>query len=217
MNKKKLSDNLKILIVDDHEVLRDGLKLLIRKRIKKSDISESGSGEDAILKNFEIKPDIIILDISLPDMAGYEIIGRLKKDNTAVKIIILTMYDNEKYIIDAYKKGAQAYLLKENASNNIIKAIENVFKNGVFYAPSHPEDIIERISSNKNTDSVLTNREIEVLKYVADGKTNKEISKILILSVRTVEVHRKNFMNKLKLKTSAELVIYALKNGYRKI
>ena len=216
MNKKN-QGSLRVLIVDDHRVLREGLVLLVKSKYSNYTILEAGTGLEAVDICKKEFPSIVILDISLPDIDGLEIISSILDISSDIKIIMLTMYDNENFLFSAYEKGARGYLLKETASDYLIKAISHVHKNTGFYAPSYPSNILDIIKSDNGVRSALTKREIEILKLITQGKTNKNISIMLKLSVRTVEVHRKNLMDKLNLKTPAELVIYSLKNGYTKI
>jgi DNA-binding NarL/FixJ family response regulator len=215
---------MKIFLVDDHVILREGLKLILKQIPEIEIIGESGDGVDALEKIERLKPDLVVLDISLPGMTGIEIVRNLRKYNSSTKIIILSRHDNEEYIQQVLKMGIQAYVLKDDAGDDLIRAIEAVKKEERYLSPritskllSNFENQGKRTNNNSSPESelfsVLTNRERQILKLLGEGKSNEEISRQLWIALRTVKVHRQNIMKKLNIHNVAELVKYAIKAG----
>lgn len=213
---------IRIYLVDDHEIVRDGIKSLLQKEKDFIITGEAGSfGELLRLFEYEI-PDLILMDISLPDKSGIEIARYVKANYSGVKIIMLSMHINNEYIFNSLQAGANAYLPKNSSKKELIEAIRSVVA-GEDYLSSEVSDVIlkgylkrAKGSSDKidTGNEKLTNREEEILKHVVEGKGNKEIAESLFISVRTVESHKNHIMQKLEIKSTVELIKYAINNNY---
>ena len=212
----------RIFLSDDHAILRDGLKHIITSNPDYEVIGESGDGRDALEKIEKMKPDIVILDISMPSMTGVEVARNIKKYNPNIKIIILTQYDSSEYIKQLLKYGVEGYILKENASDELLRAIGEVQKGNNFLSPEITKKVVtdfkETGESGKSKElktqfSLLSPREREILKLIADGNSNVQIASILFISDQTVKTHRANIMKKLDIHNLAELIKFAMKDG----
>ena len=208
---------IKVLVVDDHVLIRKGLVLLLQAYPEISIVGEAGEGEEAIKIALKEEPDVILMDISMPNgidgiVATQEILRHSKK----IKVILLSMHDEEGYIQKAIEIGANGYILKNSQGGDLYRAIEQVHKGERYYKVGLPPEQIERMFGNKGKKqaSVLTLREQEVLRLVVYGNTNKQISLKLSISPKTVENHKANIMNKLNLKQKSELIQYAIANRY---
>jgi len=203
--------SLKILLVDDHSLIRDGIKSAISASNSRHKIHEADSVEAANSEIKKTKPDVIVLDISLPDGNGMDLAEDIKSGNDTVKIIMLSMYDDYDYISRCLEIGVDGYVLK-NEGEEVVPAIEEAMMSKKYYSSGVKDLIINQYTKkiqNKNTDEVkinLTNREKEVMKFVVDGLTSKEIADELYISTRTVDTHRSNIMKKLKVKNSIGLI-----------
>jgi DNA-binding NarL/FixJ family response regulator len=207
-----------IVIADDHALFRRGLKGLLEEEAGIKVIAEAGDGLELInlLKSKKLTPHLVILDISMPNLRGIEAIREIKAINPKVKILIVTMHKDKEYLYEALTAGADGYFLKMDAHSELFAAIDKI-RNGKIYVSPHLAEKLEngwehiRRGFDK---SVLTNREKEVLKLIAEGRANKEIANVLFISVHTVERHRANIMQKLNVKKAADLVKYAMQKGY---
>lgn len=208
----------KIYLADDHAILRDGLKHILSSEGGMVVVGEAGDGKTAYEEIERIKPDVAVLDISMPVLTGLEVARLLRKYNNEIKIIILSRHDNEEYIQEALKNGINGYILKDNAGDDLIRAIHEVLKGNVYLSPRIVTMLTRGIVTNEKNDKnvrdgILSHREKEVLKLVAEGKQSSEIASLLRISVKTVKVHRLNIMNKLDIHNVTDLVKYAIKNG----
>jgi len=208
----------KIYLADDHAILRDGLKHILSGEGGMVVVGEAGDGKTAYEEIERIKPDVAVLDISMPVLTGLEVARLLHKYNNEIKIIILSRHDNEEYIQEALKNGINGYILKDNAGDDLIRAIHEVLKGNVYLSPRIVTMLTKGIVTNEKNDKnvrdgILSHREKEVLKLVAEGKQSSEIASLLRISVKTVKVHRLNIMNKLDIHNVTDLVKYAIKNG----
>jgi two-component system response regulator DegU len=211
---------IKILIVDDHRIIRDGLKSLLSGEKDIEIIGEASNGEDALEKNRELKPDIIIADITMPEMNGIEMTRTICREGTGAKVLMVSMHDNEDYINQALEVGASGFLLKDSSKDELIKAIKAV-ENGETYCSGEVSKILlnkfllssksKKLKTEAEEKLDLTKREKEILKLISDGLSNKEIATKLFVSTRTVDTHRYNLMQKLGVKNGAELVRLAFK------
>lgn len=216
---------MKTLIIDDHAILREGLKLILHQVQDLEIIGEAGDGKTALEKIEQTKPNLILLDISLPEMSGVEVARNVRKNYPDIKIIILSRHDNEEYIQQLLKLGIHAYVLKDDAGDDLIRAIEAVKQNERYLSPRITTRIVtnlEQQGRRKRTTSdseegklfsILTHRERQILKHIGEGKSNEEIAKELQIALRTVKVHRQNIMKKLDIHNVAELVKFAIKSG----
>jgi DNA-binding NarL/FixJ family response regulator len=208
-----------ILLADDHTIVRQGIKRIIEEVQNYMVIGEVGDGLQILPKVKELHPDIIILDISMPKLRGIEAVSEIKKIDEDIKILILTVHKNEEYVYECLSSGANGYILKEDAAKELIFAIDSIKQNKIYISSNFRSDVILDLIKrkgdlrDKSSIELLTNREREVLKLIAEGYANKRIAKLLSISVRTVERHRSNIMKKLNVSNVVELVKYALKLG----
>ena len=205
----------RVLIVDDHAVVRAGLKLLVDGEQDLETVGEAGSARDAIFEARSLKPDIVLLDVVMPDQNGIEIVPQLLKENPDSKVLVLSMQDEPRYVREAFEAGASGYVLKEAADSELVAAIREVAGGGRYVHPELGARLVAAESEERKRaeDDPLSDREREVLRLLALGHTNQEIAKQLYISVRTAETHRAHIMQKLRLQSRAELVRYALDQG----
>ncbi|MDH5380367.1 MAG: response regulator transcription factor [Cyclobacteriaceae bacterium] len=208
-----MKDNpLNILLVDDHSVMREGLKLLIKSWFKKAEIGETCNAHEAINLFQKHAFDIVITDYEMPEMNGLELTRTLIKQNPKTRVIVLSMHQDEVYVKECINAGAKAYLSKAlDDSDDIIQAIERVLEGGVYYGKKTSEILLSEMFVSK--DKKLSLKEIEIIKHIANGLVYKEIADKMNISPRTVETHRKNIMEKLGVDTNAHIIRYAIKNG----
>ncbi len=207
---------LSILIVDDHGIVASGLRMLIQSYNSFKVVAEASNAKEAIELSKKYKPDIVILDISLPDINGLEIIKTIKGASNKSKILVLTMHDNKQYLQKAFDEGASGYLLKQSADEDLLYALKTVAKGDMYIQPSLLSNLYtEKDSLQKTREELLWNtlsdREKEVMLLVAKGFTNKEIAKKLFLSDKTVATYRARACSKLDISTKSEIVSLALK------
>ncbi len=203
---------IKVLLVEDHTIVREGLRLVLKSQQQGIEIrGEAQNGQEAVEMAAEVKPDIVIMDVSLPVLNGIEATKRIKKLSPRTKVIALTMYDNAELAFQMMKAGASGYLVKNTAGINLLEAIKLIMKGNAFYCPSISTKTmgryLERVRNQE--DEELTTREKEVLRFIAESYTNKKIAKELFISVKTVRNHRYNIMEKLDIHDVASLVRYA--------
>lgn len=211
----------RIFIADDHAILREGLLSIINGVPEYEVIGESGDGREALEKIEKLKPDVVILDISLPSMTGVEISRQIRKYHPEIKIIILSQHDNDDYVEHLMQYGVHGYILKENTAIDLLRAIDEVKKDNIYLSPQITKKIVNsfmlyRRNSTEPQEQItarLTPRELEIVKLIAEGKSSKQISSILFISGKTVNAHRTNIMKKLDVNKVTDLVIYAIKKG----
>jgi len=208
-----------IMLADDHTMIRQGLKRIIEENSLYEVVAETGDGLQILPSTRKHSPDMIILDISMPHLRGIEAIGKIRRINKKIKILILTMHKNEDYVYECLSAGAHGYVLKEDADSELLSAIDSL-KNGKFYiSQSFSSDVIRNFvkrqsgTDRKSVFEVLTNREREILQLIAEGKSNKRIAYLLSLSTRTVEHHRLRIMKKLNISKIADLIRFAIRHG----
>ena len=210
---------IKLLLVDDHAVVRSGLRMLLENEADLVLVGEAGSGKEALSLVPQLMPDVIIMDITLPDMSGIEVTQRLKQAYPNIAIVALTMHEDQQYFFEMLRVGASAYVPKRAAPDDLITAIRSAYRGDVYIYPSLGRllvnDFISRAGEGdeKVTMTGLTQREQEVLSMLAEGKTNDEIASELVISPHTVARHRENLMGKLGLHNRSELVKYAIRKG----
>jgi two-component system response regulator NreC len=205
----------RVLIVDDHAVVRSGLKLVLDADEGIEPVGEAGTARDAIFEARALKPDVILLDVVMPDQSGLEIIPTLLHENPDTKILVLSMQDDPRYVREAFDAGASGYVLKEAADSEVVAAVREVAGGGRYVDPELGARLVAAESAERRRaeEDPLSEREGEVLRLLALGHTNQEIAKQLYISVRTAETHRAHIMQKLRLSSRAELVRYALDRG----
>lgn len=208
---------IKVILVDDHAIVRDGIKALIQTEGIEVINEASSAGKFFNLLKVQ-QPDIAILDISLPDISGIEITKKLSKEYPDIKIIILSMHLNEDFIFNAVKAGALAYLPKNTNRHELIEAIRKVAQGEEYFSEPVSNIILKSFVKKVKNDQeaigedTLTKRELEILKLFAEGRSNKEIAELLFISARTVESHKNHIMQKLGLRSTVELIKFAIKN-----
>ncbi len=206
---------ISVVLVDDHAVVRSGIRLLLDKQEDIEVIGEAGNAKDAVFRARALKPDVILLDVVMPGESGIEVLPRLLEESPETKVLVLSMQDDPSYVREAFAAGAQGYVLKEAADEEVVSAVREIAKGGRYVHPALgarmvAADAEERAAAEADP---LSDREREVLRLLALGHTNQEIAGKLYISVRTAESHRAHVMQKLRLATRAELVRYALSRG----
>lgn len=212
-------DNYRILLADDHVLIRHGIKNITQKDEKFRVVGEVGNGKELMdfLKTSEV--EIIILDISMPGIGGMEAIGLVKRQYPLVKILMLTMHKNKQYFYNAMSAGADGYLMKDDSDEQLLVALNKILSGKSYISPSMTDDFADDVISmyrneKKSPFQEMTKREKEILQFVVQGYTSKKIAKQLNLSQRTIDHHRSNLLRKFKRKNSVDLVNYAVRNGF---
>jgi two-component system response regulator NreC len=209
----------RVLLADDHRLMRSGLRLVIEQHPEFSVVGEADDGRQAAAMAESLKPDVIVMDIGMPNLNGIEAARQIAGEHPEIAIVMLSMHADEGYVLRALKAGARAYLLKDSAEEDLTRAIEAVRDGKSFFSPAVSkvllEDYVRKLQRAGMEDSydLLSGREREVLQLVAEGKSSKEIAGLLNLSTYTVETHRSNIMQKLNLKGIPELILYAVRKG----
>jgi DNA-binding NarL/FixJ family response regulator len=205
------------LLGDDHNVMRRGLRLLLESQPGFQVVAEASDGRQAVAEAEAKAPDVVVLDIGMPNLNGIEAAQRIVAERPGTAVVILSMHSDEGYVIRALKAGVMGYLLKDSAEGDLIEAIKTVSEGKTFFSPEVSkllvEDYVRQIRAREVEDSyeLLTTREREILQMVAEGKSNKEVAATLNLSLHTVETHRRNLQEKLGLHNFAELLLYAVR------
>ena len=210
-----------VLIVDDHPFFREGLKSLLAKQSTYEVVGEAGNGEEGLRKAKEIRPDLVIMDIGLPDVSGIDVTRNIRETLAETRIVILSMHLRIDYITKAFRAGATGYITKESATERLLECFESVSRGEYFMDPSLAHEVVENLMKFPGDDvrvddegySTLTRREKEVMCLLADGLSTKEIAEKLFISRKTVENHRSNILSKLDLHSTVALVRYAAKFG----
>jgi len=209
----------KILLADDHTIMRSGLRLLLEKQEDFEVVGEAEDGRQAVAMAEKLRPDVAVLDIGMPNLNGIEAARQITSSQPETAVVILSMHSDESYVMRALKSGAKAYLLKDSAEADLIRAVHAVREGKSFFSPSVSrmllEDYVRQMHQRGAEDSyeLLTGREREILQLIAEGKANKDISNMLNLSLHTVETHRTHILQKLNLHTVPELILYAVRKG----
>jgi len=208
----------RVFLADDHVILREGLRMILDSSGECQVVGEAGDGQEAFESIEKIQPDIAILDISMPNLSGIELARKVRKYFPDIKIIMLSRHDNEEYVRQLLKYGIHGFVLKDEAGNDMMRAIDAVVKNETYLSPRITRLLMEDIRSGgvekkTNAFDILTNREREILKLIVEGKSSEAIAKILIISPSTVKVHRANIMKKLNIHKATDMVKYAIKEG----
>jgi two-component system response regulator NreC len=210
---------IRIILADDHAVMRRGLRLVLEAQKDFEVVGEASDGREAVTLVETLKPDVAVLDITMPNMNGIEAARQISAKQPGVAIVVLSMHSDEGYVLRALKAGARGYLLKESPEADFIQAIRAVSQGKAFFSPAVSrmlvEDYVRQLQDKDIEDSyeLLTQRERELLQLIAEGKSNKDVANMLNLSLYTVETHRGNIMEKLNLHSVPELILYAVRKG----
>jgi two-component system, NarL family, invasion response regulator UvrY len=206
---------LRIMIADDHAMVRDGLKHIIEEQPDLEVAAEAADGREVLDIVMKTALDIVLLDIAMPRMNGLEVLRLLRKELPRLPVLILSMYPEEQYAVRALRAGAMAYLTKESASGELIAAIRKVASGGKYISLSLAEKLAMEIETDYSRlpHEKLSDRELQVLRLIARGRTNGQMSDDLALSTKTVSTYRRRILNKMRLKSNAELTLYAVKNN----
>jgi two-component system response regulator NreC len=209
----------RILLADDHKLMRSGLKALIEQQPDLTVVGEADDGRQAVALAASLKPDLLVMDIGMPNLNGIEAARQITQANPGTAIVILSMHSDESYVLRALKAGAKGYLLKDSAESDLIRAVHAVAGGKSFFSPAVSkvllDDYVRKLQRSGAEDAydLLTAREREILQLIAEGKSNKDVANLLNLSVYTVETHRSNIMEKLNLRGIPELILYAVRKG----
>lgn len=204
---------IRVALVDDHELVRDGLRALLTAMPQLAVVGEASSGAEALILVSQVRPDLLLVDIGMKDMTGLQLTEILCRQYPGIQILILSMYDHAEYVTSSIRAGARGYVLKDAASWEIVAAIDAIAAGGSYYSA----DLLEKTVSPPTDDDELTPREREVLQLLVQGLSNKAIARMLDISVRTIETHRLSIRRKLGVDTPAGLVKYALERGWLSI
>lgn len=207
---------IKIILADDHTLFRQGIRQLISAETDMEVIGEAGNGGDAVIRAAELRPDVVLMDIGMPGLSSFEATRQIKKNRPDTKVMMLSMYDDEDYLVEGMEVGANGYVLKDSPAAQLTLAIRDVYRGGSYLSPRMLSQLVDDFRSRIKSASrlprfaTLTTREREVLKVLAEGNSVKEIACDLNLSVKTVEAHKFNLMRKLDIHNKAQLVQYAI-------
>ncbi len=210
---------IKVLIVDDHTLVRDGIRALLALVADINVVGEAANGREAVEKVKRLAPDVVLMDLAMPIMSGLEATRRIRKRFPGTKVLALTQYEDKEYIIPTIEAGARGFVSKTAAFSELASAIQAVYQGGSFLSPMAAAAVVEEcqqkvaIEGEKDPYQNLTDREREMLKLVAEGYTAKEIADMLVISLRTVETHKTNLMKKLNIHNKADLIRFAIRKG----
>jgi len=210
---------IRIVLVDDHKLMRSGLRVLLEQQSDFAVVGEASDGREAVALVDAQKPDVLVMDIGMPNLNGIEAAAQITQAHPEMSIVMLSMHSDESYVLRALKAGAKGYLLKDSAETDLIRAVRSVAESKSFFSPAVSkvllDDYVRKLKRSGTEDpyDLLTPREREVLQLVAEGKSNKDVANLLNLSVYTVETHRSNIMEKLNLHGVPELILYAVRKG----
>ena len=212
-------NKIRVFLADDHLILREGIRSLLEKVPDIEMIGEADNGSEAVTKVKQLMPDVVLMDITMPGLNGLEATRQIKQEDPSMKVLILTMHETDQYLSEMLEAGASGYVVKTTTSSELISAIRAVYQGDVHLYPSIARMLVEdylrkvKIGEEKISYNGLTPREKEILRYIAEDKQNKEIADLLSISVRTVQAHRTNLMDKLGAHDRTELVKYAIRKG----
>jgi DNA-binding NarL/FixJ family response regulator len=215
MDKDGDMKKIKILLAEDHTIVRQGIRLLLESHGGFEVVAEVSDGREAVRKAGEQKPDIVLMDISMPILNGLTATSQIVKQYPNIKVLILTMHEDHETVRQVLKAGAAGYIVKKSAADDLFDAIEAVCGEEAFFSPSISRILLdEYMSTSEETEQILSPRETEILQLVAEGHPNREIASLLCISVKTVEGHKENIKKKLGAKDQVELIKYAIVKGF---
>ncbi|MEZ5356835.1 MAG: response regulator transcription factor [Bryobacteraceae bacterium] len=210
---------IRILLADDHTVMRRGLRLLLEQEPDLEIAGEAGDGREAVALAESLRPEVVVMDIGMPLLNGIEATRQITEAFAGTRVVVLSMYSDESYVLRALKAGARGYILKDSAEADLLRAVRAVSEGKSFFSPRVSrmllEDYIRQLKEKGEEDSyeLLTSREREILQLLAEGKSNKDVANLLNLSLYTVETHRSHILQKLNIHTVPELILYAVRKG----
>jgi two-component system, NarL family, response regulator NreC len=210
---------IRILLADDHQLMRSGVRLMLEREADLTVVGEASDGREAVSMAKTLKPEVVVMDIGMPNLNGIEAAHQMTQDNPQLAIVMVSMHSDESYVLRALKAGARGYLLKDSAEADLIKAVHAVGSGKSFFSPVVSkmllDDYVRKLKRSGTEDAydLLTPREREILQLIAEGKSNKDIANLLDLSVYTIESHRSNLMEKLNVRGLPELILYAVRKG----
>jgi len=211
---------LRILLADDHTLVRQGLRRILQEKPEWEVVAEAHDGREAVAQTVELKPDVAILDIAMPNLNGTEATRQITRKAPDVQVLVLSMHMDESYVLQTLRAGARGYLLKDSADADLIRAVTAVSEGKSFFSPAVAkmmlDDYIRHLEQQGVTDrfELLSEREREIFQLIAEGNSNKEIARILSISISTVETHRARIMEKLDVHSTADIILYAVRKGY---
>ena len=214
---------IKVLVTDDHTLFRQGIFTLLDNEQDIDVVGEAANGTDSVNQITELRPDVVLMDIGMPGLSSFEATRQIKKVRPETKILLLTMYDDEDYLVECMEVGGSGYVLKDSPATQLLAAIRDVHRGGSYLSPKMLSQLVDDFRSRIKTThrqprfATLTPREKEILKFLAEGQSVKEIAQLLNLSVKTVEAHKFNLMRKLDIHNKAQLVQYAIQKKIIKI
>ena len=214
-----MSFPIHILLADDHRIVRQGLRRILEEHPQMEVVAEASDGREAVQLALEKKPDVVVMDIAMPHLNGMEAARQILRRLPATKILVLSMYSDESYVVQVLEAGAKGYLLKDSADAELVEAVQAVSNGKSFFSPLISrillDEYVRQLQEKKITDryELLTEREREILQLIAEGKTSREIADLLNISVSTVDTHRGHIMEKLDLHNPYEVVLYAVRKG----
>lgn len=212
-------EKIRVLLVEDHSIVCKGLRYLLEGKSEIEVVGEANDGTEAIKKTQELLPDIVLMDVSMPVLNGLEATRQIKKQFSEVKVLILSMYNNEEYIFHALQAGASGYVVKQSSPVELDLAIQAVYRGESFLSSLISKKVVKgyiqqaKVTGKNNSYDELTTREREILQLIAEDYSNREIAKLLYISVKTVETHRTHLMDKLDIHSIVELTKYAIRKG----
>ena len=207
---------IRVLLADDHSVVRDGLRRLVEGAGDMEVVAEAADGREAIRKTRESTPDVAVVDISMPGLDGLEVLRQLRLENPKLPVLVLTMHEEEQYVVRAIEAGAMGYITKRSAAEQLLQAIRKVHAGGRYLSESASEALATRMAKGAGARSPLdslSTREIQVLRGLALGKSNREIAETYSISTKTIDTYRARLLKKLTLRNNAELTRFAIQNG----
>ena len=209
---------ISVILVDDHVIIRDGLRGLLESESDIEVVGEADNGRQAVKIALEKKPDIVIMDVAMPEMNGIEATRQIKEENPKIEVITLSMHSERQIVVGSFRAGASGYLLKDSTSNELVEAIRTVYRGRKYMSQKISDIVLQEISDvKKDSEGIsidrLTNRESEILQLIAEGNSIKRIAEVLFISPKTVESHRANIMEKLDIHNLPELTKYAIRAG----
>jgi two-component system response regulator NreC len=209
-----MTKKIRILLADDHAVVRQGFRMILAGQPDMEIVGEAGNGREAVELSEKLQPDIVVMDVAMPELNGIEATRRVSTSSPRARVLALSMHKDSVYVREILRAGARGYLLKDAADSDLIAAVRAVFRGEGYLSPAISEAVLSDYRKHVTDPlDLLTSREREVLQIIAEGKTNKEIAGVLNLSVYTVDAHRGRIMEKLNLHSTTELVRFAIRNG----